>query len=217
MIRINSRIFRIDSVTRLLSILVVVAISGFVTSGFGAEPDTIRIANSYADGGNYNWAGSGTPHEILFNGERILAKGTNGTYCSGFTFAVVMRAAEQSKLLQEKTAAQIRRFQKEWYGAAGDTEKQAGPAMENLGVGKSVPFDQAQTGDFVQFWRGKSGHSAVFLKWMQEGGKKIGFQYRSTQKSTGGIGDKIEYFNDVVGRKGEVIRERTYFARLNLK
>ena len=216
MIRINSPIFRIDAVTRLLSILFV-ATSGFAAAGFCAELDTIRIANSYADGGNYNWAGSGTPHEILFNGERILAKGTNGTYCSGFTFAVVMRAAEQSKLLQGKSIEQIRRFQKEWYRATGDTEKQAGPAMENLGVGKSVPLDQAQAGDFVQFWRGKSGHSAVFLKWIEEGGKKIGFEYRSTQKSTGGIGDKIEYFNDAVGRKGEVIRERTYFARLNLK
>jgi hypothetical protein len=128
-----------------------------------------------------------------------------------------MRTAEQNHLLKEKTPEQIRVFQKEWYGATGDTEKQAGPAMENLSIGKVVPFEQARAGDFVQFWRGKSGHSAVFLKWIEEGGKKIGFQYRSTQKSTDGIGDKIEYFNDAPNKKGEVVRERTYFARLNAK
>src|SRR5688500_13379378 len=101
---------------RLLSTFAV-ATCLFATTVFGAEPDTLRLAKSYPNGGKYNWAGSGTPHEIVFKGERILAKGTNGTYCSGFTFAVVMRAAEQNNLLKEKTAEQIRRFQKEWYGA----------------------------------------------------------------------------------------------------
>jgi cell wall-associated NlpC family hydrolase len=169
---------------RFVSILfTVIGICVLPINNSAAEPGTLRIAKSYPNGGKYNWAGSGTPHEILFKGERILPKGTNGTYCSGFTFTVVMRTAEQNGLLKEKTADEIRRFQKEWYGATGDTEKQAGPAMENLGIGKSIPFDQARAGDFVQFWRGKSGHSAVFLKWIEEGGKKIGFQYRSTQKS----------------------------------
>lgn len=200
----------------LLSILFVTTCV-FSTNVFGAEPDALRVAKSYANGGKYNWAGSGTPHEILFKGETILPKGTNGTYCSGFTFTVVMRTAEQNNLLKDKTAEQIRRFQKEWYGATGDTEKQAGPAMENLGVGKIVSFEQARSGDFIQFWRGKSGHSAVFLKWIEEGGKKVGFQYRSTQKSTDGIGDNIEYFNDVPEKKGAVLRDRTYFARLNSK
>lgn len=189
----------------------------FISAVYGEEPSTVRVARSYEDGGKYNWAGSGTPHEILFNGERILAKGTNGTYCSGFTFTVAMRTAEENELLKGKTADEIRRFQKEWYGATGDTEKQAGPALEHLGIGKSIPMDQAQAGDFVQFWRGKSGHSAVFLKWIEEDGRKIGFRYRSTQKSTDGIGDKTEYFNDAPGRKGEVIRARTYFARLRPK
>lgn len=186
--------------------------------GFAAESNTLQIAKSYKDGGKYNWAGSGTPHEIRFKNERILAAGTNGTYCSGFTFAVVMRAVEQHDFLKDKTVDQIRVFQKEWYGVTGDTERQAGPAMENLGIGKPVSFEQALPGDFVQFWRAtKSGHSAVLLNWVEKGGKKIGFQYRSTQKSTDGIGDRIEYFNDVPEQKGAVVRDRTYFARLNSK
>ncbi|MBA4149635.1 MAG: hypothetical protein H0X66_16105 [Verrucomicrobia bacterium] len=180
-----------------------------------ANKEVLHLAHSYPNGGKYNWKGSGTPHPIVFKNETILGPGEGGTYCSGFTFAVVMGTAQDRKLLAEKSPTEIRKFQKEWYGATGDTEVQAGPALENLGIGRKVPFDQARPGDFVQFWRGKSGHSAVFLNWVEENGKKIGFNYRSTQKSTDGIGNKIEYFNDAPEKKGDVVRSRTYFARLN--
>ncbi len=201
------------ALNRLLSIL----FAAFVLCAniFAAETDTIRIAKSFKNGGHYNLAGSGTPLEIKFKDERILPAGTNGTYCSGFTFAVVMGAAEERGLLKNKTPAEIRVFQKEWYGSTGDTNKQAGPAMENLGIGKSISAEQAQPGDFVQLWRSKSGHSAVFLGWVEEAGKKIGFRYRSSQKSTDGISDNVEYFSDAPGKKGAVVRERTYFAHLN--
>ncbi len=182
---------------------------------FAAETDTIQIAKAYQNGGHYNLAGSGTTEEIRFKNERILPAGTNGTYCSGFTFSVVMRAAAKRGLLEDKSPEQLRRFQKEWYGVTGDTNKQAGPAMENLKIGKSISFNEAQPGDFIQLWRSKSGHSAVFLTWIEEAGKKVGFKYRSSQKSTDGISDNVEYFSDVPGKKGGVIRERIYFSRLN--
>lgn len=201
----------------LLSFAVAICAGHSSGKGFGADADTIRIAKSFPNGDHYSVAGSGTPQEIRFKGERILAAGTNGTYCSGFTFNVVMRAADERGLLAEKSVEQIRRFQKEWYGVTGDTNKQAGPAMQNLGIGKSISADEAQPGDFVQLWRSKSGHSAVFLGWVEEGGRKIGFQYRSSQKSTGGISDNVEYFSDVPGKKGGVLRDRTYFARLSSK
>jgi len=177
--------------------------------------DVLRTAHAYPNGGKYNWKGSGTPHPIVFKNETILKQGEGGTYCSGFTFAVAMQTAIDRGLLAEKSPEDIRKFQKEWYGATGDTEKQAGPAMQNLNIGRSIPPEEARAGDFIQFWRGKSGHSAVFLNWVKQDGKKIGFQYRSTQKSTDGIGNKIEYFNDVPDKKGDVVRSRTYFARLN--
>lgn len=188
---------------------------GVSTASFAADADTAQIAKAFPNGGHYNLAGSGTPEEVRFKNERILAKGTNGTYCSGFTFSVVMRAAEKRGLLKDKSVEQVRRFQKEWYGVTGDTNKQAGPAMEQLKIGKSIPFDEARPGDFVQLWRTKSGHSAVFLGWVEEAGRKIGFKYRSSQKSTDGIFDNVEYFSDVPGKKGAVIRERTYFSRLD--
>ena len=48
-----------------------------------------------------------------------------------------------------------------------------------------------------------------------EGGKPIGVKYRSTQKLTDGIGDRVEYFAGEGDKKGLVDRERLYFGRLD--
>jgi hypothetical protein len=184
----------------------------------------LRAAYAFPDGGLYNakWAGSGTPEEITHNGTRILAKGEGGTYCCGFTFAVVMRVAAEHKLLADKSAEQVKRFQKDWYGAVDEPdvrERQAAVAVERIGVGKTVPFDDATPGDFCQFWRGKSGHSVVFLGWAEQDGKRVGLRYRSSQGSTKGVGDVTEYFTDAKdpdGKPGRVLRDRTYFGRLKL-
>lgn len=196
------------------------------TSCFGANipgekslnSDVLRIARGYKDGGKYNWSGSGTPEAIIFNRETILPVG-HGTYCSGFTFAVVMKAAAERGLLAGKKTDQIRKFQQEWYGATKrSAEVQAGYALKRLGIGTSIKIDEARPGDFVQLWRIKdSGHSVVFLEWIIEQGKKVGLRYRSTQESTDGIGDRTEFFSDVAGRAGEVLRKRTYAARLRGK
>jgi cell wall-associated NlpC family hydrolase len=199
----------------IFSLLVFVFCAAQAETNSGAT--VLEAARSYKNGGTYNWSGSGTPEAIIFKGTTILAAG-KGTYCSGFTFAVAMRAAEKRGLLKTKTPEQIRIFQREWYGASGDkqvSEIQAGIAMKHLGIGENVPAEKAQPGDFVQFWRtSKSGHSAVFLGWIEENGAKIGFKYRSTQKSTDGIGDNSEFFSDAGKPEGKVIRARTYFARL---
>ena len=194
----------------------------------GAAPSTqsthpvLRAAYSFNDGGGYNtkWAGSGTPIEVRFDDTRILAKGTGGTYCCGYTFAVVMRAAADAKLLEGKTVEQVKRFQKEWYGAVSEPhvrEKQCAVAMIPLGIGREVSADEAQPGDFLQFWRTKSGHSVVFLGWEERDGKRIGFRYRSSQGSTNGIGDKSEFFKDSGVEGGEVDPNRMYFGRLSIQ
>jgi hypothetical protein len=87
--------------------------------------------------------------------------------------------------------------------------------MTDFKIGHGVKFEEAQAGDFVQFWRGKTGHSVVFLNWVEKDGKKIGMRYRSSQTSTDGVGDRTEYFSDSGVKGGQVLRERTYFARLN--
>jgi hypothetical protein len=188
-----------------------------------AEPpgavDVIEIARSFPDGGGYKWeGGSGAPCAIEFHGATILAAQEDGTYCSGFTFAVAMRVLADRGLLAGMTADEVRRFQKQWYGAVEDAaERQCALAVEELGVGREVEkLDDALPGDFVQLWRTtKSGHSVVLLELVRDdAGIVIGLHYRSSQTSTDGIGDRVEYFSDVPGREGKVDRRRTYVARV---
>lgn len=203
-----------------LNIVLLLLVFAFQFNALGQtnpNQDVIQVAKSFKDGGGYNkaWKGTGTAEEISFKGEKILARGEM-TYCCGFTFTVVMRAAADRGLLKDKKPQQVREFQKSWYGATEPSkEKQCQFAMTTLGVGKAVSFDDAQPGDFVQLWREKSGHSVMFLGWVEEDGKKVGLRYRSSQGSTDGIGDTVEYFTKAAPGKSPVNRERTYFCRLN--
>jgi hypothetical protein len=184
-----------------------------------AKPgDVVAIARAFPDGGGYEWKGSGVPEDVRFNGKTILAKG-KATYCSGFTFAVAMKAAAERGLLKGKTTEQVQAFQKEWYGATKESgETQCAYAIEKLGVGKPVAINEARPGDFLQLWRtNKSGHSVVFLEWATDAGRPIGVKYRSTQTSTKGIGDRTEYFTGIPGKKGAVDPKRMYFGRLEAK
>jgi hypothetical protein len=182
------------------------------------DPIVLRIANSYPEGGGFNWdRGTGTPDEIRFKGQKILSKSTHGTYCCGFTFAVVMRAASEAGLLESKSVVQIRKFQQHWYAATTEArEKQQIFALQWLGIGRQVPLMEALPGDFVRLWHGGSGHSVIFVRWIVENGKKIGLEYRGTQGSTDGIGNRIEYLPGAPGHDGgDFIVERTYVGRLN--
>ena len=205
-----------ESVMRKLRpvVFAVIAVMG-CGSARGGAVDVVEIARSFPDGGGYEWKGTGVPEDVRFGNVTILAKG-KATYCSGFTFAVAMKAAEDRGLLRGKTEEQIRRFQREWYGSTPESaEKQCAFALEKLGIGGEVKAADARAGDFLQLWRtNKSGHSAVFLEWVIEDGKRVGVKYRSTQKSTGGIGDRVEYFDGVAGRGGKVDRKRMWFGRL---
>jgi hypothetical protein len=192
------------------------AIAAFSITSTCLAASTIDIARSYSDGGGYKWNGSGVPETITFRGELILSKGES-TYCSGFTFAVAMKTAHQRGLLKNKTADQLRVFQKQWYGATKDSEEiQCALAAEELGIGRQVDVEQAKPGDFLQLWRTNgSGHSVVFLGWINKDDRRIGLKYRSSQKSTNGIGDRQEYFPGIPGTDGNVDPKRLYFCRLN--
>jgi hypothetical protein len=206
----------------LPAVLAVLAVAWGGCSACADEPrSTVDIARSYKEGGGYIWeGGSGVPREIKFQGETILPAQRKGTYCSGFTFSVVMQAAADRGLLKGKEIDAVRRFQKEWYGVPKDAqETQCALAVERLGIGRRVKdLEDVRPGDFVQIWRtNKTGHSVVLIAPVREEGRLIGLRYRSSQKSTDGIGDRVEYFADVPSREGKVDRSRTYAARLNDK
>ena len=187
-----------------------------VVTGCAREKPLDAIA-AFPEGGGYDksWKGSGSPEDIVFQGRTILAKGANGTYCCGFTFAVAMRIAASRGLLADKTVEQVRRFQREWYGATpASREKQCALAAADLGIGREVPLDEARPGDFIQFWRASgTGHSVVLLRPIRRDGRLVGLEYRSSQGSTDGIGNRIEHFADA-DPEGAILRDRTYVCRL---
>lgn len=190
----------------------------YLTAGAASGADVVKVARSFPDGGGYDdsWQGPGSPEEVRHRGEVILAKGER-SYCCGYTFAVAMRVLKDRMLLDDKSVDQVRRFQKLWYGSTEqDREVLCAYAAKYLGVGQEVPLEKAQPGDFVQLWRTSgSGHSVVLLDWVRDEGRVIGMKYRSSQGSTDGIADKVEYFSDAPGRDSGVDRKRTHACRLN--
>ncbi|WP_428388468.1 hypothetical protein [Mucisphaera sp.] len=182
----------------------------------GIHAAVLAEAYGYEDGGGYVWENStGSPRELVWESEVVLRKQPEGTYCSGFTFAVMFEVAKARGLFEGKTVRDLRMLQRRWYGAVEDEqtrEVQAGIAMEKLGVGQRIGADEAVAGDFLQFWRTRSGHAVIFLGWVEEDGKRVGIRYRSTQRATDGIGDHVERFK---AHGGHVDPQRCYFARLD--
>jgi hypothetical protein len=178
--------------------------------------DVLRMARTLKDGGGYTLADTGVPQDVVVNGVTVLRKSKKGTYCSGFTFTVAMHVAEERGLMRDKTPEQLKRFQKEWYGAAkGARQKQLVVAMEHLGIGREIDPLDAQPGDFIQFWTRQYGHSAVFLEWIKQDGKTVGFKFRSSQSATDGIGDQAGYFTSSGYSGGNVIPDEFFVGRLN--
>ena len=200
---------------RLPTLVAAIAVLGV---GNVLANDVLTLAYSYPDGGGYNWVtgNSGTPAAVEFGGEVILPKG-DGTICCGYTLSIATDVAKARDLLNGKTADDLRRFQKLWYGDGEPGDKSLCVlAVESLGIGRAVELADAKPGDFVQFWRQSgSGHSVVFLERVREDGVLVGFRYRSSQKSTDGIGDRTEYFSVDPKDRGDVLREQTYVCRLN--
>jgi hypothetical protein len=179
--------------------------------------DVVQVANSWK-GGGYKWKdGTGLSIPLVWKNpetgqEEVLKdKQRRGTYCSGYALQVGYIVAKNKGLLEGKTKDQLLNFMKEWYQSSPKT---CVTAITNLGIGSEVTLEDAQPGDFCQLWRtDNSGHNVIFLEHIKEGDKIIGIKYRATQKSTNGIGDRIEYFSD--SGKGKVDRNKIYFARLS--
>ncbi|MCZ7648087.1 MAG: hypothetical protein M5U26_22980 [Planctomycetota bacterium] len=75
----------------------------------------------------------------------------------------------------------------------------------------------AQPGDFIRLWHGGSGHSVILVRWVVLDGRKVGIEYRGTQGSTDGIGNRTEFLSGAPGHEvGDFVVERTYAGRLNL-
>ncbi len=180
--------------------------------------DVLAVAYSLPeDCGRCSDQDTGVSETIEHQGSVILPASAGGMYCSGFTFQVAMRVARDRGLLDDKSVQDVRRFQKMWYGAwPGSEQRQCAMAVEELGIGRSIPLEKARPGDFMQLWCvGKGGHSVVFLGWARdEHGRIVGLRYRSAG-SRKGIGDGASLFADVWPGVSNIDREAVVVARLN--
>jgi hypothetical protein len=166
------------------------------------------------EGGSYVLSSTGCPIDLIYNSDTILKKSKSGSYCSGFTFTVFFNTMLEHNLFNELNTNNIKSIQKEWYGIPKESfETQCLYVLEKNKWGKKIQFEDAQPGDFVQFWRNnKSGHSVIFLGWERDSiGQISGLKYRSSQTKTDGIGDRSE----VIGTGPKDLNlKRIYIARL---
>ena len=194
-----------------LTLIFVISLARLSAQGLNSE--VMKIANSY-EGGGYKWSSSGVPKSIYFKDSKILSKSAQGTFCSGYTFLVAFDALEKTTRMKALDVADVKWLQRNWYGTnEASAETQCLYSLDKLKLGYEVSNSDATAGDFVQFWRNnKSGHSVIFLNWIKdESGEITGIKYRSTQKSTDGIGDRTETIGD--GER-DININRLYIVRL---
>jgi hypothetical protein len=178
--------------------------------------DVVTVANKFS-GGGYQWGGGVSGVCIpLYHDDQLIRNCGKGdkTHCCGFTLSVAFIVATNRGLLAGKSLSDVKEFSSDWYGAGGaGCGKLCVTALEDIGIGYEVSLEEAQKGDFCQIWRTNgTGHSVIFLSHIYEGDNIIGFNYRSSQKSTGGIDDSKEYFD---GSGGSMKRDCTFFGRMN--
>jgi len=185
-----------------------------IYSNYGT--DIIFIANKFS-GGGYEWGGaSGVCIPLRHNGEIIRSYDEGGpSHCVGYTLSIAFIAATNRGLFDNKSQSEVRKFSSEWYSEGGVNGKLCVQAIINIGIGLEVSLKEATKGDFCQIWRTNgSGHSVIFLSHIYDNDNKIiGIKYRSSQKSTDGIGNNKEYFSD--SGKGTMSKDYTYFGRIN--
>lgn len=176
----------------------------------------------------------GTTVNIDYLGERLSSVRENrGTHCVGMSWQVCMSVLQEwtqndSGKISGMAVSDMKGFVDKWFvklkgiPLAAPLEMGAVYALTSHKLGNQIPFEKAQAGDFVQFWRkDNSGHSCIFLHWVYDKqGGIIGFKYWGSQPATNGVGTGTEYFTlDEFTLKPEklVQRNRFYVGKAYLK
>jgi hypothetical protein len=210
---------------------------GTDTISITVEPGTEPVASSFnevvmryletypTDGTNdYYWPEGtdwyGTTRDLYYL-DTLVAEGDpyGRCYCVGLTWEVFMRAFEEvdrttggDGSLNGMSVDDLDTFRVDWFVREVDGDG-AGEAFDHFGLGESVTdLEDAQPGDFVQFWRHSgSGHNNIFVEWVRgDDGEIEGITYWSTQGSTDGISYNTEY----LGASGSTIdRQYLYLSR----
>lgn len=169
----------------------------------------------FIEGGGYVWDGTGVPVDLHIDEKVFIKKSDTGSFCSGFTLFTVFNALKKSHKLAPSVQNDFYAFYRSWYGIPPESkETQCLHTLKKYRIGHAVSINEALPGDIVQFWRNnKTGHSVVFLSWdLDAFGRISGMNYRSSQKSTFGIGDRCE---DIGSGKEDINIQRIYIGRLD--
>lgn len=186
----------------------------------------MRVVKRFpTDGTHQYWWPKGNSYDgattdVYYLGFKVLRGDAEGrSYCCGLTLQVFYQTLQDyfkdkgvipsSKLPLDK----VNNFKYLWFCPQ---VKSPGPveALEKYALGERVKnLNDAQPGDFVQFWRNNgTGHSVIFINWLREAEGNInGLIYWSTQKATNGIGYQIE---DVGEGKKEINKDLIFIGRL---
>lgn len=189
------------------------------------NPHVLAVLASYpADGTHgYHWPKQGPwrgiTRTLTYAGEVLFEGDPQGRcHCSGLTFEVFLtawmrwaRENHRPERLAGRSGAEVRAFQQRWFGEGGDRQTLRTALVEGR-LGRDVPLESAQPGDFVQLWRHSgSGHSAVLLAVERDAaGAPAALRYWSTQSSTNGIGERTERFGPA---PSDVDRAQTWVVR----
>lgn len=175
---------------------------------------------------------NGVTENIVYK-DTLIAKAnpdnSKSSHCVGLTYEVFFKAMEERNKeagisldnFNNMTIENMKDFLLTWYAAKGSPKSegnQLAGAIVKYGLGTQVTkLEDVKAGDFIDFSRTKSGHTAVFISWLKDDeGKILGFKYWSTQDSTNGIGYKVEYFSDNPPGSiiGTIDRSQLYIGRV---
>jgi hypothetical protein len=177
---------------------------------------------------NYN----GVTENIFYQGFLVAkanSDGSKSSHCVGLTYEVFFKAMQHRNKdagtspdnFNNMNIDSMKDFLLTWYAAKGSPKAQGNQlagAIVKYGLGTQITsLEDARAGDFIDFSRTKSGHTAVFINWLKDDkGNRVGFKYWSTQESTNGIGFKEEYFSDNIKEafKGTVDKNQLYIGRV---
>lgn len=175
---------------------------------------------------------NGVTENIAYKGSTIAKAnpdGSKSSHCVGLTFEVFFKAMKERNKeaglaidnFNNMSIDNMKDFMITWFAAQGKPKlegDQLAGAIVKYGLGTQIKkLEDAKAGDFIDFSRAKSGHTAVFINWIKDDrGNIVGFKYWSTQESTNGIAYKVEYFSDNINEnfKGAVNRNQLYIGRV---
>ncbi|HEX9652852.1 MAG TPA: hypothetical protein VGA99_04000 [bacterium] len=216
------------------------------SSPFQKEILEYALSDEFPRNGTYRyyWAPTandtihlGTTKNIDYLGTRLSTVRENrGTHCVGISWQVCMKILQDwskrfsgGDAILNLSVADMKKFIDRWFikleaqdsvtTLAPPQEKGAVYALTSYNLGDEIPFDEAQAGDFVQFWRkDNTGHSCIFLNWiLDHEGNIIGLRYWGSQPQTNGIGTDTELFDpypDSDMSKRLLVKSRFYAGRL---